>query len=258
MFVFLSKLLDAAFAPLTWAVALLAIGIVLAWRRSERRRLVAACLVSGLAVLYVFSLAPVAAALTARAERPSGPGLEPTRTYDAVIVLGGLLDVEASEDSGVPAFSDAVDRLIEAHRLVREGRARHLLVSGGNVRAVGPPEATFLAAQLERWGLPADRIVVEPRSRNTRENAVESARIVRERGWTSLVLVTSAAHMPRALGCFRALGLEPAPYPVDAHSTRWHLEPGALLPRAEHLARSTVVLRELAGRVIYRLRGWTT
>ena len=97
--------------------------------------------------------------------------------------------------------------------------------------------------------MPDDRIVLERGSRNTRENAVESARIVRERGWKTLLLVTSAMHMPRAAASFRAAGLDVDLLPVDHRAGE---QAGNLLPRAEALERSTEALRELAGRAIYR------
>jgi uncharacterized SAM-binding protein YcdF (DUF218 family) len=257
VFVILSKLLDFFLLPLSWALALLLAGLVLVARRSPRRGLTLGLLGGGLALLYVFSIAPVATALTAYGEGLPAPEALRTAPFDALVVLGGLLDIEATEDTGQRTFSDGVERLIATLRLAREERARFVLVSGGNVRGSGTPEAVFLADQLEEWGLPRSRIVIEDVSRNTHENAVESARIARERGWRSLLLVTSAAHMPRALGCFRAEGLAVTPYATDFHATRQHLELSAFLPRAEHLGRSSAVLRELAGRVVYRLRGWT-
>ena len=76
-------------------------------------------------------------------------------------------------------------------------------------------ESDRLAAKLVEWGVPPSHIVVEASSRNTRENAIESSRIAAARGWRTVLVVTSAYHAPRALGCFRAVGLEPDFLPVD-------------------------------------------
>jgi uncharacterized SAM-binding protein YcdF (DUF218 family) len=97
--------------------------------------------------------------------------------------------------------------------------------------------------------------VTEAGSRNTRENAVESARVAAARGWRRLLLVTSAQHVPRALGCFRAVGLEPDVLPVDREAG--DAKGASWLPRAYALSRSSDVLRELAGRLVYRLAGYT-
>ena len=83
---------------------------------------------------------------------------------------------------------------------------------------------------------------------------MESARIVRERGWTRLVLVTSAAHLPRALGCFHAVGLRPDAFPTDYRSSG---RTRSLAPRAGNLSESADALRELWGRVVYRALGYT-
>jgi len=96
--------------------------------------------------------------------------------------------------------------------------------------------------------------VLESRSRNTRENALESAPIIAAHGWKRVLLLTSAWHAPRALGCFHAVGLSPDLLPVDHRSGRggtfvW-------LPRAGALAGSTDALREMAGGLVYRTMGY--
>jgi uncharacterized SAM-binding protein YcdF (DUF218 family) len=176
--------------------------------------------------------------------------------YDAVVVLGGMVDGGATRASGDVELDVHAERLLRAWELLRAGRARAVLLSGG-VTFPQPgdvPEADLLAARLARWGVPPAQIVTEAHSRNTRENAIESARIAAARGWRNLLVVTSAAHMPRAMACFRAVGLEPDALPVDRRAGDG--QGRGWLPRAVDLARSTEVLRELAGRVIYRALGY--
>ncbi|NTX12329.1 YdcF family protein [Myxococcus sp. CA056] len=256
MFLILSKVLDLFLAPLTWALLLLLVsGLV---RRGPR--LSRGLAVAGLLVLYLFSTEAVSTLLTYAAESGAQDTSVPGVTYDAVIVLGGGLDPSATERSGHIEFNAASERVLKGFELVREGRASHVFISGGSLdpRPQAVVEADVLSRLLQEWGVPSERIVTEGRSRNTRENALESERIIRERGWKRLLLVTSAAHMPRAAGCFAAVGLRPDTLPVDARmpATR----PGRLswVPRASSLSQSTDVLRELAGRIVYRLRGWTT
>jgi uncharacterized SAM-binding protein YcdF (DUF218 family) len=254
MFIVLAKVLDFFLAPLTWALLLFAASIAL-----RRRMMLARGLgIAGLAVLYVFSVAPVADALVRAAERSAVRTWHPDVEYDAVIVLGGGLDAPATEASGEVQFQDAPERILRGFELLRDGRARQLLISGGSIekRPGAPVEAEVLARMLERWGVPPEKIVVEGRSRNTRENAEYSAEVVKAHGWSRLLLVTSAAHMPRALGCFRAVGLTPDALPVDFQAPPHHAYVAGWLPRAHALDRSTETLRELAGRVIYRLLGY--
>lgn len=254
MFLALSKHLDLAFAPLTWALLLLFAALAL----RARARWSLPLGLAGLLVLLVFSNQRVAQALARSAESGVRSTMRPEGTYDAAIVLGGCLDPEPTEATRTAQYNEASERLMAAYELLRSGNVRQVLLSGGSLdpRPGAAVEAQALAGQLELWGIEPGRIVVEERSRNTRENAVESARLVATHGWKSLLLVTSAAHLPRAQGCFRAVGLRPDAYPVDFRHAG--AQAGLdLEPRAKALADSTDVLRELAGRVIYRAMGYS-
>lgn len=251
MFLALSKTLDLAVAPLTWALALL-LGAAL-FHRGPRAPWALGS--AAAAVLVVFSVAPVANRIQRFAESGAVRTFREGIVYDAAIVLSGQVDADASRASGETELQESVDRVVRGLELWRAGRVRHLVLSGGAVTSGQgePTEAVRLRDALVRWGVPPAAIVVEPRSRNTRENAIASARIVAEHRFRTLVLVTSAAHVPRALGCFRAVGLWPDVLPVDRRAGAG----GSWLPRAAALAQSTAALRELAGRVMYRLAGYT-
>lgn len=250
MFYALSKLLDVALSPLCWIMLLLATALL---RRSVRR--IRIQLGVGVGLLYLCSLPTCAGMLWAAGEASAVSTERPELVYDAVVVLGGLADASLSQQRGEPVLFDAVERVVRAHDLLRRGRARYAILSAGPERR--PTEASVLATLLERWGIARDRLLLEERSHNTRDNAVESVRIARAHGFTRLLVVTSALHMPRALGCFRAAGME-----VDAAPTDWHSAPGqrfagfSLRPRGEALMQVDYVVRELAGRVVYRAVGY--
>lgn len=253
MFIVLSKILDLFLGPLTWALLFIVVGIVV----RRRARLAIGLQVLGLGVLYLFSVEPVAAALMRRTEEGVVSTYRQDVVYDAVIVLGGGLDPDATERSGHPEYNAAGDRILRGYELVREGRARHVLISGGSLetRPDAAVEAHVLAQQLRRWGVEPERIFTESQSRNTRENAVNSEKIIRQQRWKTLLLVTSAAHLPRAYGCFAALGIRPDIFVADVRAPG--KRPPSWFPRAGHLSASTESLRELAGRWVYRMRGWT-
>lgn len=255
MFLFLSKLLDLLLAPLSWGLLLLLAALLL----RRRARLARALQGLALALLYLFSIEPVSDGLMRLTEAGAVSTWRPDVVYDAVIVLGGGLDPGATERSGRPEYNAAPERILRGYELLREGRARRMLISGGSLdrRPQAVIEAEVLARQLQQWGIAPERLVIEGRSRNTRENALESEKLVRAHGWQSLLLVTSAAHMPRAQGCFAAVGLRPDTLPVDVRASAVPWRMGSWLPRAGALNASTDALRELAGRVVYRLRGWT-
>ncbi|HLM45232.1 MAG TPA: YdcF family protein [Myxococcaceae bacterium] len=255
MFVFLSKLFDLLLAPLTWCLLLMVGGLLL---RRWRARLGTWLQVLGLLVLYAFSTEPVANGLQRWVEAGAVSTYRPGEAYDAVIVLGGMVDADATERSGLPEYTHPVERILRGFELVRDGRVPQVLISGGTLdtRPGALVEADILSRQLQLWGIAPERIVVEGRSRNTRENAVESERLIREKGWRKLLLVTSAAHMPRALGTFEAVGLKPDTLGVDVRAHEFHPRLAGWQPRAANLSAGTDALRELFGRFVYRLRGW--
>jgi uncharacterized SAM-binding protein YcdF (DUF218 family) len=255
VFVFLSKVLDLLLAPLTWALLLVLLGLVLHRRRA---RLAGGLRWLGLLVLYAFSTEPVANGLQRWVEAGAVSTFRQDVVYDAVIVLGGAVDADATERSGRPEYNHPVERILRGYEMLREGRARQVLISGGTLdtRPGALVEADVLARQLRMWGVEPGLIVTEGRSRNTRENAVESERLIREKGWKKLLLVTSAAHMPRALGTFEAVGLKPDTLVVDVRAHEWNPRGAWFHPRAGNLSAGTEALRELFGRLVYRLRGW--
>ena len=115
-------------------------------------------------------------------------------------------------------------------------------------------------------GLPAHRILINPGSRTTAEEARDIGALARQRGWKRILLVTSASHMPRSLATFRQRsGLSVIPVACDYQlpSRSGYGRPTAgsvvksLLPDAEALHLSSVALKEHLGLAIYRLKGWS-
>jgi uncharacterized SAM-binding protein YcdF (DUF218 family) len=255
MFYTLSKILDLGLSPLTWAIVLALLAARRKGRFGRRPRRWPALAAAG--VLVLFSLEAVSNRLIAALEADAPRTYRAGERYDAVVLLGGALDHKASKDSGQLAFNENVERLHATFDLLREGKARDAILSGG-VAEPGDEivEGQALADQLAAWGIDRARLVVEGEARNTRENAAFSKRIVDARGYKRVVIVTSAFHMRRAADAFRGAGLavdtlpvDPRSYDPSKHATSW-------LPRASHLHDSTFALRELAGRWVYRLVGY--
>lgn len=125
----------------------------------------------------------------------------------AVLAAGAVVDPPyprggaAAADAALVLSGD-VDylRVRRAAGLQRSGRVRFLLVTGAGV---GGDSGRELASQARRLGVPDDAIVIEDRSTTTRENVLNAAPIVGGRGWTHVLLVTSASHMGRALRAAR-------------------------------------------------------
>jgi len=246
VFYALSKIIDVFLSPLTWALALCLVGLV---RRYERWTRWAPAVAA--ATLYLFSTAFVSNSLLGHLEKSATRTMRDGVVYDAAILLGGAVAHGPMQTWNAPSYNDNVERLLTAYDLLRSGRVRSVIISGGRGSPDDPiVEAQVLGKQLEDWGIARERIILEDRARNTRENAVESKRIAEERHLGSLLMITSARHVPRALESFRRVGLETDTLPVDYRSV--NTKRGALLPRSDDLDVSVHALREIFGGWIYK------
>lgn len=251
MFFVLSKTLDVLLDPWWW-VGLPSVLGVLSFLRGWKRRgaLLAA---TGLVLFLALSLPAVSNRLWHSMEADAVSTMRPDVTYDVVVLLGGTVAAFGATPDTV-SWGDNVERLTVTFDLLRSGKARHVIVSGGQLREGLPTEADYLARQLEAWGIEQERILIEPEARNTVENAEKSKALITARGFSSVLMLTSAFHMPRAQGCFRAVGLEPDVLPVDFRMRAPEAD-GHWLPRAGYFGDSAAALRELFGRLTYRLTG---
>ncbi|TQV76231.1 YdcF family protein [Denitrobaculum tricleocarpae] len=123
------------------------------------------------------------------------------RKYDVIVVLGAAV---WSRGRPSPTLDRRVRRGLE---LFRAGEADRLLFTGGLGRHP-PAEAEVMRRIALDEGIDTSRIEVESASRNTMENAVNSAKIMTDRGWNSAVLVSDRIHLPRAALVFRSLGIK--------------------------------------------------
>jgi uncharacterized SAM-binding protein YcdF (DUF218 family) len=258
VFFFLSKVLDLFLAPLTWSLGLFLLGLaVFAWKR-ERRRVIAGLWVAGLLNLYVFSLHGVSNTLRRVVEDETST-VRAGVTYDAVVLLGGVVSVYAAQPEGRRSFNDNSERLLATFDVLRTGQAKVAVITGGHPdpNRAEAKEAPTQRDQLVDWGIDPARVIVEPRARNTYENAVETKKLAQANGWKDVLMVTSASHMGRARGSFRAVDQPVDTLVVDRRAAAPGTYPVSLLPRATALDESSDALRELFGRVVYRLRGYS-
>jgi uncharacterized SAM-binding protein YcdF (DUF218 family) len=175
----------------------------------------------------------------------------------AIVLLGGYVkDVDAvrpmPELDGVGAL-----RTIHAANVYRQGKPCLLLVTGGkqDPENEGVTPADGMAELLRKLGVPDRDLVLETNSRNTYENAVESSKILQERGVKRIVLVTDARHMVRGAACFRKQGFDVVPSGCDYRATTWRTSISVFLPDGNGLAALQDVTHEWAGLVWYRFHG---
>lgn len=258
----LSKILWWLLSPvsllaLAFAVGLagLLIGRLLdrAWPRRWGRRLIAAAALVFAALVFL----PVDGWLLAPLEERFPQVTSPPAHVDGVIVLGGALNPYESDARGAPQVNAAFERVLAMARLARRYPEAEIVFSGGTASLATPDfrEADQVRGLLGDLGLLAPGMVFERASRNTRENALFSRDLVAPRQTERWLLVTSAFHMPRAVGVFRALDWPVVAYPVDYQTT-----PGGGVPWFDPLGsleRTQLAAKEWIGLVYYRLRGWS-
>lgn len=252
MLFYLGKLAQQVFSPAAAAALLVAAGLAVSLRRSWLGRGLSA---AGLALLWGLGSPFVAERLAGPLERAAARP-PPTLRAEAAIVLGGTVDLARSTLEHIELYG-RTERIIEGAKLVKEGRAQWLVVSGGSGDPLheGAREADFLARFAEECGVPARAILVERDSRTTAENAAFTAKLLKERGIRTTFLVTSALHMRRAAACFRKAGVSFVPYPVDYEATPPARHVGGFLPASWALDLSTVALHEYLGYAAYWVYG---
>jgi uncharacterized SAM-binding protein YcdF (DUF218 family) len=252
MFFILSKILPNFVYPVPLLFFAL-LGILIFYQRRQARRVLLTILV----VFYGLSIPITADSLMRWLEGPYRTPGDLRQKYDTVIVLSGILHLQQSQP-GHLEFNDAVDRALAGVALVKQGKGATLLLAGGSGSLFHQDisEAVLLRDFVIEFGLQPQQILLDTTSRNTYENAVNAAKIVRAHHYQHVLLVTSAAHMRRSLAAFHKQGISPDPYPVDIRTGEREITPFSFIPSADSLAGATEVIREVFGLVAYRLQGY--
>jgi uncharacterized SAM-binding protein YcdF (DUF218 family) len=208
----IAKLVWALAAPGTVLLILLVLALLL---RRRRPRSSTFMMTLAALILAVAALCPLTNWVADPLERRFTAPTE-LANVDGIVVLGGALG--AGGRGPLPAhISAAGDRITAAVELAREYPNARLVYTGGsgNVRDQGDREADYARTLLEAMGVDPARMIFERDSRDTWENALYSKKAADPKPGEVWLLVTSAWHMPRSVGCFRKAGWQVVPYPVD-------------------------------------------
>ncbi len=235
----------------------LAAGVILSWSRWSRgRRAARGVLTAVLVVAVMVSVLPFGSWLISPLEaRFPFPQTLPPRA-DGVIVLGGAINPVLTAARGQPSVNGNVERLLSFVELARAYPAARLVFTGGsgNLFRQDVAEADGASQVFRQAGLDPNRVTFERKSRNTYENAVRSRELVQPKAGETWLLVTSARHMPGAVGVFRKLQWPVVPYPVGYVTTgEASLRPGFNF--AGGLAGLSESIREWVGLTAYVLQG---
>jgi uncharacterized SAM-binding protein YcdF (DUF218 family) len=255
MFFFLSKIFFFLLQPINWLLACLAyalFGRKPKWKRRSLR--------VGL-FLALFLTNPYCINQVLRAWEYEGSAPEQlSGTFDVVIVLGGYVDMDARPNYFLN-LTHAGERLTTALSLYKQGFAKKILLSGGSgaIWKQEKPEAEYVYRFLRGQGVPEADILLEIRSRNTHENAHFTKAILDKEtsGNGRCLLVTSAFHMRRALGCFDKAGLHATPISTDFMATELQPSPEFFIsPSPFALTQWQVLVKEWLGYFAYWMKGY--
>jgi uncharacterized SAM-binding protein YcdF (DUF218 family) len=243
----LSKALWLVLQPGNLLVLLLALGSLLLF---TRWRGLGRALVGVVALLaLVVAVLPVGDWLLAPLEDRFPPLARLPDKVDGVIMLGGAVSTRLTFARKQPTVNEHADRFLAFADLARRYPAAKLVFSGGGPKLDnGAFREADAAREVMQWlGMDVGRVVFERESRNTYENVIDSKALVHPAAGEVWLLVTSAFHMPRAVGLFRAQGWSVVPYTVDYLTGDGSDDPAAGVDFEDHLRRASLALKEWLG-----------
>lgn len=256
VFFAISKTAGLLLAPSSLVLILILLGAAL-WQFAPRlhhwgRRLV----VTGALTFAALGLLPFGDGMLVLLERRFAP-IEDCAAAElmepaGIIVLGGGLGSHRMGERIVDEMRDGADRVRQAAMLARRFPGAPVVVSGGQAydNGSGRNEADAMTDLLVELGVARERIVQEAGSRTTAENAALVALSNDARPW---LLVTSAFHMPRAMGTFRKAGHKVIAAPTDWRVTEG--DPVFLVNAAENLMKVDLAMKEYLGLLGYWVTG---
>jgi uncharacterized SAM-binding protein YcdF (DUF218 family) len=259
MFMIISKILGGLLDPVGLTLLILAAGVFFAVVL-RRARAALAFFVCGFSFLLIFS-SPLAAYFLMRGlEGQYSPSLE-YGAASAVVLLGGSTVGKVPPRVHVET-NHAFNRILKAVRVYRDSGSPRLVLTGGIVDYITDekvPEADAMFELLNQmFGIDTAGVIIENRSKNTRQNAVYTKQAMEDAGLGSdIILVTSAYHMPRSAAVFRKAGFSVTPAPTGYYKNDFpNSKPLAWMPSAGTLFESSIAIREYLGLAAYKAMGW--
>ncbi len=228
-------------------------GLILSRRRHGFFLVLASAL-----ILTAIAVLPISTLAVLPLEDRFPPPALPDRV-DGIVVLGGSVVPSISVARGRPTMRESSDRLFAAIALARRYPDARVVLAGGIVvpKPGAIPESWVMRDVLEASGVDGKRLELETASRNTWENALYARDMAHPAPGQVWILVTSANHMPRAVGVFRQVGFPVLPYPVD-YLTDGKVKLGRNAEVSKELRRLDIAIHEWIGLLGYRVIGWTT
>jgi len=252
MFFFISKILLCLATPIVWVFGLLLFALFAKSSRKKKK-----FLLSAIIVFYVFSNPFLFNEAIGHWEIPP-KNIPKNEKYEAAIVLGGFSSYDTDFDRII--FRGATDRLMQALELYKLKKVKKLAIIGGSGSILRQEikEGLITEKYLLNIGIPKRDLLIESESKNTHENAINTAKLLDERNMSKkILLVTSASHMRRARACFQKAGIEVETYSTDRRSLSRSFVPDFLLiPSTQTLKNWDMLIKEITGFAVYKMLGY--
>jgi len=183
----------------------------------------------------------------------------PEKRYSIGILLGGdIITYDNATDRLI--FRTGADRLLQTIDLYKKGLISKILISGGSGHLLykDRTEAAFIKKFLVGIGVSPDDIIVENKSRNTKENAKYTIKIIQEMNIKDpALLITSALHMKRAKATFEKQGLNVVGYATSKRTgARLKTFDHLFIPSATTLKNWDLLFHEMIGYGVYKIMGY--
>lgn len=253
MFFILSKTLDVLLLPYTWIVIAACSAVLLKDKRKKK--------IAGIILLVLLILPANTAFVNTLLKKWEVPpqSLASIPAQSTGIILTGVTKLNKKPYDRV-FFSKGADRVTQALMLYRKGKIKQFIITGGsgNLLQEGRAEALELKKFLLDCQIPTHLIFIEDQAKNTHENAVFTKALISEKSLRGpFVLITSAFHMQRSMGCFKKEKIECLPFPVDYYSMDEIDNPMEyIVPEVAPLSNFSILIREVCGYYIYKVMGY--
>lgn len=244
------------FYPFSLSLVLIIAGLVVQYRRKSAGSILIS---GGLIVICFFSIPVISNFLCKSLEMKYTQQDKITEPVSAIVVLGGA-GKPLCPPRKYAEVSNAGDRLIHCARLYKAGICSRVITTGTGVGWIHdiPSEGYENALVLRDLGVDSSSIIIENKARNTHEHPGNIARILDSLHLPkTIVLVTSASHMPRSVAIFRKAGYKVFCAPIDYQSTLDVVNTVMdFFPNVNSLDLSTRIIHEYYGILGYKLLGW--
>jgi len=244
--IYLNKILPLLVSPLSIVLIIILIGTFF---KSKKISLL------GLLILIFCSLPIISNKLIFYLEKDySLQSIKDVSKSDAIVVLSGMISTIKTKEKLSYEFNGSIDRIFSGMNLFKENKAPLLILTNGKLPwSVGIPEGEYLKDFSIKYGIPEDKILLTDNVQNTDQEAKAVAKLLNTNKVT-IILVTSAFHMPRAKKVFEAANIKVIPFAVDFKTQIKKITIIDFIPSANSLKDTSHFFREMIGRLYYNLK----